>query len=215
MAEDSTTVTPDTAESVQADAETSTTRVESAAQLTQDDVDRVVESRLARERRKFEGYDEYKAKAEAYDEAVAANQTELEQAINRASQLEEQVADLAGANQYIVARNGLLQEIAKPDYGIVDPEGAIEFLLGIDSEFVEFDEDGSPLNAEKAVQDLISKRSYLVSSGTAQRSDADQGARGGQQVDQLTEADLQTMTPLEIVKARNEGRLDDVLTGKS
>lgn len=184
------------------------------ARLTQDEVDRVVESRLARERRKFSDYDELQEKANAYDEAVLAGQSELEQYQTHTASLEQEVAELADANAYVAARSGLLAEVAKPEHGIVDPEGALEFLLGADQDFVEFEDDGTPLNAAEAVELLKQKRSYLVSAETSPRSNADQGARGGQRADQLSEADLQNMTPQAIVKARNEGRLDDVLAGK-
>ncbi|MGV0395887.1 hypothetical protein ACUY3K_07265 [Corynebacterium uberis] len=39
---------------------------------TQDDLDRIIEARLARERAKYAGYDELKAKAKKYDEAEDA-----------------------------------------------------------------------------------------------------------------------------------------------
>lgn len=209
--------TPDTAESVQADQTTSEdTRISSGAQLTQTEVDRIVESRLARERRKYEGFEEYQQKAQLYDEAEAANKSELEKVIEERDSLESQVAELASANQYVAARNGLLAEVAKPDRGIVDPEGAVEFLLGADIDLVEFDEDGTPLNAAEAVNALAEKRSYLVAAATSPSpSDADLGARGSTAVTQLSEADLQNMPPREIVEARNNGQLDDVLKGHS
>lgn len=46
--------------------------------LTQADVDRVVQERLARERAKFADYEEMKTKAKAFDEAEAARMTEQE-----------------------------------------------------------------------------------------------------------------------------------------
>jgi hypothetical protein len=95
----------------------------------------------------------------------------------------------------------------------VDPEGALEFLLGPDIDLLDFDEDGVPLNIEDAVRGLTEKRSYLVANGANPATSADQGARGGSAPTQLTEADLQNMTPREIVDARNEGRLDNLLSG--
>lgn len=190
------------------------TRVDSGAELTltQEDVDRVVESRLARERKKFEGYDEFKEKAEAYDEAVAASQTELERTQAERDELAKTAEELADANQYVAIRSTILQELAKPENKIVDPEGALEFLIGADQDLLTLDEDGLPINVDETVQKLTQKRSYLVAVGTAPQN-VDQGAQGGQRVDQLSEADLQNMSPKEIVEARSEGRLDDVLQG--
>lgn len=219
MAED--TGVTDTAESVNADhtedGAVEPSRVESGPELTmtQEDVDRVVESRLARERRKFADYDELQEKASAYDEAVESSKSEVQKIQEENERLQETVAELTDANSYVAARTSLLQEVAKPEHNIVDPEGAIEFLMGPDQDLVEVDEeDGLPINIESAVQQLAERRSYLVKTAEiVPRGDADQGARGGQQIDQLSEADLQRMTPQQIVQARGEGRLDDILQG--
>jgi len=215
MPEDTgTTETTDVAPENDGAEETTSTRVDSGAQLSQTEVDRIVESRLARERRKYADYDELKEKASAYDEAVAENQTEFEKVSNYAQSLEQQVEELTTANQYVAARSSLLQEVAKPENKIVDPEGAVEFLLGADQSLVEFGDDGTALNAPEAVAALTEKRSYLVSAETKTHTDADLGSRGGNSVSQLSEADLESMSPHDIVQARNEGRLDDVLAGK-
>lgn len=184
------------------------------ARLTQADVDRVVESRLARERRKFEGYDEYREKAEKYDEIQRENQTELERLQNDLAAVQQERDDLLQANAYVAARSTILQEVAKPDRRIVDPEGAVEFLLGADIDLVDWDEEtGLPQNVGDAVEALVNKRSYLVSAETTRIEDADLGARGGVDSGQLTEADLKNMTPHEIVQARQEGRLNNLLAG--
>lgn len=47
-------------------------------------VDRIVTERLERERRKYEGFDDLKAKAAKFDEIEAQNATELEKAIKKA-----------------------------------------------------------------------------------------------------------------------------------
>lgn len=184
------------------------------ARLTQAEVDKVVESRLARERKKFADYDDIKQKADAYDEAVFSSQSELDQAQQIIAGLTEDNEELTGANQYVAARSIILSEAAKSEHNIVDPEGALEFLIGADQDLLELDDDGLPTNVGETIAQLTERRSYLVSAETKTRSDADQGARGGQQVDQLSEGDLQNMTPHEIVQARNSGRLDDVLSGK-
>ena len=49
---------------------------DNADTFSQEDVDRIVADRLARERKKFEGYEDYKAKAEALD-GITAERDEL------------------------------------------------------------------------------------------------------------------------------------------
>jgi hypothetical protein len=58
--------------------------------FTQADLDRVVEERLARERRKYEGFEELKAKAARADELEAANQSEIEKAQSKATKAESE-----------------------------------------------------------------------------------------------------------------------------
>lgn len=67
------------------------------APATQADLDRIVESRLARERAKFADYDELKGKASKYDEAEQANKTELQRAQEAAAAAEKRATDAEGA----------------------------------------------------------------------------------------------------------------------
>jgi hypothetical protein len=52
--------------------------------FTQADLDKQIEQRLARERKKFDGYDDLKAKAARLDEIEKANATDLEKAVQSA-----------------------------------------------------------------------------------------------------------------------------------
>lgn len=60
---------------------------------TQADLDRIIEARLARERTKFDGFDEFKAKAEKFDAAEAANKTELQKSQDAANAAEKRAGD--------------------------------------------------------------------------------------------------------------------------
>lgn len=57
--------------------------------FTQDDVDKVVKERLARERGKFADYDQLKEKAAEYDKLAEAQKTEAQKAAERAEQAEQ------------------------------------------------------------------------------------------------------------------------------
>lgn len=74
----------------------------SPTQFTQDDVNRIVAERLARESKKFEGFDDLKAKAEKYDAIAAENATELEKAVTQA--VETTRADAAKAMNNTLVR---------------------------------------------------------------------------------------------------------------
>lgn len=62
--------------------------------FTQSDVDRIVESRLAREKDKQQDIEELKAKAAKYDELAEKNKSELEKATEKAAKLEAKLARL-------------------------------------------------------------------------------------------------------------------------
>lgn len=76
------------------------------APATQADLDRIVESRLARERAKYEGFDELKAKAAKLDELEQANLTELQKATARAEK-----AETAGVTATIAAVLSLVASV--------------------------------------------------------------------------------------------------------
>ena len=79
------------------------------APATQADLDRIVESRLARERAKYEGFDELKAKATKFDEIEQANLTELQKATARAEKAEAEAekARLVILRHEVAAANNL------------------------------------------------------------------------------------------------------------
>ena len=57
--------------------------------FTQQDVDRIVSERLAREKAKYEDYDTLKEKAQLYDAAEEASKTELQKAQDKAEKLQK------------------------------------------------------------------------------------------------------------------------------
>jgi hypothetical protein len=96
---------------------------------------------------------------------------------------------------------------------LADPADAHKFL---DLDQFEVDEDGN-IDADEvaeAIDDLIKSKPYLAAQGGKPRfhGTADSGARKGKsRPTQLSRADLKRMSPEDIVKAKQEGRLDDAL----
>lgn len=58
---------------------------------TQAEMNTIIQDRLKRERAKYEGFEELKAKAAKFDEQEEANKTELQKAQERAKELEEKL----------------------------------------------------------------------------------------------------------------------------
>lgn len=98
---------------------------------------------------------------------------------------------------------------------LADPKDALTFL-NLDQFEVGEDGDVDADEIEEAIDDLIKNKPYLAAA-TARRfqGTGDGGAaRKASRPKQLTKSDLKSMTPEEIDKAREDGRLDDLMNGK-
>jgi hypothetical protein len=174
---------------------------------SQEQFNRMVQERIARERQKYADYDELKKAAERLAEIEEANASELEKAQKAAADAQAAYEKLQAEARETRLRAAIIAEAAKPDRKVVDPEAVVALL---DRSSLELDDDGAPTNIAKAMDALLEARPFLVAKDGGTRGNADQGARrGGPQ--QVTEAELKTMKPEEIEKARKEGRLDHLL----
>ena len=169
--------------------------------FSQADVDRIVQERVARVKQQAPpDYDDLKAKAQRLDEIEAANQTELEKAQARAAELEqrEQRARQTLIEAAVLAE-ATRQQAVKPEH--------LHRLIDIDQ--VTIGDDGQVTGVQDAVKAFLTANPEYV--GTRAPGSADQGARGGTGVKQVSEAELKNMSPDEIVKARADGRLNELL----
>lgn len=136
--------------------------------FTQEDVDRLIEDRLKRERKRYADYDDLKAKAKAADEAGKANQTleeklealQREQAERDAAAVQEK-ADLAAERLHAkLVRGGLSDDDATALVGTID---SLRLLS-----------DGKPDTDE-----IEKVAKTLTKIGTRASADPDQGKGGG------------------------------------
>lgn len=67
--------------------------------FTQEEVNAIVEERLIRERKKYDGFDDFKAKAAKLDELEEASKSELQKAMERATALEAELDGMKKANE--------------------------------------------------------------------------------------------------------------------
>jgi hypothetical protein len=141
-------------------------------------------------------------------QAAGAQQDEAQKAADQARRDAEQAAT-AKANQRI-----LRSEVKAAAAGkLNDPADA---LAHIDLSQFEPDADGEFDGAEiaEAISDLIKRKPYLGAKPTGFQGTGDGGARtSGSKPRQVTEAELKTMSAAQIVKARQEGRLANVMGG--
>ena len=172
------------------------------------DVERIVRERLARVKGTPPAdYEDLKAKAAKLTELEESNKTELEKAQARAEAAEKERDRVRADAAEVRLRAAILSEAAKPDRRIVDTDSVIALL---DRTTLELDADGVPTNIAKAMDSLLEAKPFLVSQAGGQRGNADQGARSGG-ARQVTEADLKTMSPEQIMAAEREGRLAGLL----
>lgn len=95
------------------------------APASQEELNRIIAERVARERSKFADHADLKKKAEEYDKLVASQQTEQEKILARAEAAEKRAADLEAAEQARVEKEALAQQVADWKAKIVaDPKFA-------------------------------------------------------------------------------------------
>lgn len=82
--------------------------------FTQEEVNAVVESRLAKERKKYEDYETLKEKAGKYDEQQNAGKSDLQKANERADNLQKQLDALKNANTISQTRAKVSKETGVP-----------------------------------------------------------------------------------------------------
>lgn len=161
---------------------------EPAKTLTQDEVDRIIQERVARERAKYADYDDLKAKAEKADELEAEGQSELEKARSAAEKAaqgqtaaEQKATEALQQAQETVRRAAVVMEAAKA--GAVDPEDVHALLSARGFAFTKDDkklevtigDDGQVTGAEEVVNAFLEEKPNLV--GETPPGPGDGGAR--------------------------------------
>lgn len=180
--------------------------------MTQADIDRIVQDRLARERAKFADYDDLKEKASKFDELDAASKTELDKA-REAAQRAQAERDAALSKASEISKRAALVAAAS-SAGAANANVVADLLARSDK--VTVGDDGTVSGAEDAVNELLEKETYLRTGTPAPPpppppGSADSGARTptpGQITDREV---LKTMTPEQIEEARIAGRLNHLL----
>lgn len=176
---------------------------------SQEQFDRMIQDRIARVKSTPPAdYAELQAAAAKLREIELEGQTELERERSRADEAEQKIAANEARMKEIVLRSAILAEAGKADRRIIDPEAVVTLL---DRSTLELDDDGNPTNVAKAMDSLLEARPYLVAPAeTGRRGSADQGARAPGPGGQLTESELEGMSPEQIVQARRDGKLVDL-----
>lgn len=122
---------------------------------SQEELNRIVESRLAREREKYKGYDELKAKAEKWDQLEDEKKTPSEKAIEEARA--KASGETAAKYEQRIASTEVKALAAT--LGFLDPADALTVLAG---DIPKKDDDIDTDELKKRVEKLATDKPYLV-----------------------------------------------------
>jgi hypothetical protein len=148
---------------------------EYTAPATQADLDRIIEGRLARERKQFEGFDDFKAKAAKWDEHEASGRSDDEK---DAAAQQKAIDDAKEAGRAEAAQGYLRERIDDRVRALATEAGfydADDALSVIDPEALP-EKDGKPDDA--AIKALVEKRAEQKPHLVAKRPARRPGERG-------------------------------------
>ncbi len=148
--------------------------------FTQDELERQIGERLARERSKYGDYEDLKAKAAKFEEHEQAQLSELERERQARTAAEEKATAATSRAQDALVRAALISASA----GTVDPDAVQIFALQKGT--VTIGDDGQVTGAREAVEAVLAEKKYLV--GTRSPGPGD----GGQQPPPPPPGDLDT-----------------------
>jgi hypothetical protein len=130
--------------------------------MSQDDLDRLIASRL--KRAIPADYEDLKAKATKLDEAEAAKKSEVEREREARTAAETKAAERIAQANRTLRRASILAEASAQN--AVDPDVIAELLAG--SEDIAVDDDGKVTGVKAAVKALLAEKKYLVAGKPAQ-----------------------------------------------
>ncbi len=178
---------------------------EAARTFTQEEVNKIMQDRLARAKREVpDDYAEAKAALAWKAEREAAEMSEMDRLKKEQKELEKKAsaAEKRANDRLIQAeilRAATLAKALKPEH--------MHRLIDTDS--VTVGDDGQVTGVEDAVKEFLEANPEYVGKGRV-ADPVDQGARGSTP-GQLSREDLKSMSPEEITTAQDEGRLNGLL----
>jgi len=139
---------------------------------TQADLDRIIETRLARERKNYEGHDDYKTKAQQWDALEQSKKTPDEKAIEDAK-----TAATSEVTQKFLTRltHGEAKSIAR-DLGFIDPDDALRVIDPANLPVKDDEPDADAIR--KLVEKLAADKPHLVNSAPRKPAGRPQPPKG-------------------------------------
>lgn len=164
--------------------ESSDSDKETPKTFTQAELEDILTKRLEREKKKYEGFDELKSKAEEYEAKLEAQRlselSEVEKAQEQARKFEEQLSALTA--QLEAERTKAQEQAIKNEFtkvatsaNIIDIDGALKLS---DLSAVSIDENGVVVGVDNVISTLVEHKPYLVAKKQTQQA-VGQATNGG------------------------------------
>lgn len=138
---------------------------------SQADLDRIIEGRLARERKNYEGYDDFKAKAAKWDELEDGKKTPDQKAIDEATERAKNETTQHFLQRIVTTE---VKSIAT-SLGFNDATDALQ-VLGTDLPVKDDEPDTDEI--KKRVEKLAADKPYLVANGSRRREEPRRERKG-------------------------------------
>ena len=208
MATTDESVTDESTESTETDEDQTETESESTEETQQPDPNAGAKKALVTERTARKAAERELARIKA--ELALKDKPAEEQALE-AARAEARTEATTKANARIVRAEVKAAATGK----VKNPALALKL---IDTSEIDVDDDGEVDSdaVNQAITDLLEQYPELAADGSKFTGSADQGAKGkNSKPAQVTRSELASMTPAQIEQARVDGRLNDLLSGKS
>jgi len=187
-----------------------------AKTFTQDEVNRLIDDRLRRERekvgKKYSDYDDLKTKAAEWQKLEDAKKSEIERMTAKLAEEQSKRAELEARVTQQALQAAVVAQAQK--MGFVNP---IHAWALIDANLLEIDDSGKVLGAEEALKALAKEYDYLVKKSAAPNLNPSEG--GGQQrqplkltAEEIAAAEMMGMKPEEYAMFRETKNVLDYRT---
>lgn len=138
---------------------------------SQADLDRIIEGRLDRERKKYEGFDDLKAKATKWDELEDGKKTPDQKAIDEATERTKNET----TQHFLQRLVGTEVKSIATSLGFNDAADALQV---ISAELPVKDDEPDTEEIKKRVEKLAADKPYLVANGTRRREEPRRERKG-------------------------------------
>jgi hypothetical protein len=190
----------------QSDSQNQETQSEWKAPASQEEFDRMVQTRIKRVENKYADYKDLKTKASKFDELDAASKSELEKEREARTAAEAKAQAAEERAKSVALRSAVISEATKQ--GAVDPDAVLKL---IDTGELEMDDNGNISGLSGAVTALLEAKKYLK--GKQFTGSADGGKRdensGSFTRKQISDPSFYQAHEKEILLAMRQGGIKD------